>query len=198
MAATPSVTIIKTFSYRGTAEEWSNTYHFTGGDPANDAEWKAIADAIIAEEVHVYPSTCTVVRAVGHNAGETVHAWAYDYAAADEETPGDAAISGGEEASGDVAAWVRWSTTQVTSKGKPIYLRKYFHAVLMRPTVSVDGINASLQTLYQTFGDFMLDFMGDASRVIAGPNGAVGQVAQVSQYATTRSLKRRGKRPRPT
>ena len=191
---TPSVTIVKTFTYRGAAEEWANTYHFDGGDPANDAEWKAIADAIIAQEKLIHPSTVTIIRAVGHKAGESVHVWAYDYLANAEQVAGTRTSA--DSAAGDQAAWIRWSTTQFTSKGKPIYLRSYYHAPALTGTPP-DTVLASYRTILETFGTFLKDFLGDDSRHRAGPHGAVGQTVASSQYVTTRTLKRRGKRRPP-
>jgi hypothetical protein len=198
MAATPSVTIVKSFTYRGSAEEFSNTYHFDGDDPATDAEWKAIADAIIALERHVYTSSVTVVRAVGHKAGVAVHAWSYDYAAHSETTAGDLTVVSGTRMAGDDAVWVRWSTTQLTSTGKPIYLRSYFHDAHHSVTAGQqDDIYSNQVTALQDFGDAMLDFMGDDSRHRAGPNGAVAQSSLAGTYVTTRTLERRGRRPPP-
>jgi hypothetical protein len=194
MAAQPSVTIIKSFTYRGSAEEWTNTYHFDGGDPADAAEWKAIADAIIAEEKTLFSSGTTIVRAIGHKAGVAVHDWAYDYEAHSEEVSGTR--STGDNVPGDTAAWIRWSTTQLTSTGKPIYLRSYYHDCRSAVTPP-DTLESAYKTLLQDFGDFMLDFLGDDSRHRAGPNGAIGQEALPSSFFTTRTLKRRGRRTFP-
>jgi hypothetical protein len=198
MAATASVTIIHSFSYRGVAgEEWECTYHFTGADPANDAEWKTIADAIIALEKTCYTSLVSVVRAIGHNAGQAVHAWAYDYAAHSESVAGTLTAGTSNTSPGDCAVWLRWPTTQLTSAGKPIYLRNYFHDA-RRATGTVDQVFSSQSTALVAFGEAMLDFLGDASRGRAGPNGAVAQTgAAASAYTTTRTLKRRGRRPLP-
>jgi hypothetical protein len=194
MAATPSVTIVKAFTYDTADEEWTNTYHFDGGDPADDAEWKSIADAIIAQEKTLHHSECEIVRALGHDAGVAVHAWAYDYAAGSGAVAGTRATA--QAMPGDVAAWIRWTTTQLTSTGKPIYLRSYYHGG-PAGTGNGDALGTSYKALLQAFGDFMLDFLGDDSRHRAGPNGAVGQVAQAGTYYTTRTLKRRGRRTIP-
>jgi hypothetical protein len=197
MAPTPSLTIVKTMPYRGSNEEWTNTYHFDGGDPANDAEWKALADAVIAEEKAIYLSDTVIVRALGHNAGSSVHAWAYDYEAASEEVAGTLVKGTREVRSGDTAAWVRWSTTQLTLKGKPIYLRSYFHRGLAPDGGEGDALETNYKAALQAYGDAWLDILGDDSRHRAGPNGAVGQTALASTYFTTRTLKRRGKRTIP-
>ena len=149
MADMPSITIVKSMPYRGTPEEWSNTYHFTGGDPATDAEWKAFADAIIALEKAVIRDDQDIIRAVGHKAGVTVHAWAYDYAAHGEEVAGTFSHLAGIPGGGDSAAWIRWSTTQLTSKGKPIYLRSYMHPGIGTSTTDPDTLLAAYKTALQ-------------------------------------------------
>jgi hypothetical protein len=194
MAAQPSVTIIKTFTYRGDPELWSNTYHFDGGDPADDAEWKTIADRVILKEKAALTDVNTIVKAIGHNAGVAVAVWSYDYLAHSEEVAGTYVSSGHPLVPGDSAAWIRWSTTQVTSKGKPIYLRSYFHGGLTTGATDGDTLLAGYKTALQTYGDDWLDIMGDDSRHRAGPNGAVGQLALPSSFFTTRTLERRGKR----
>lgn len=195
-----SLTLIKTFNYRGAPEEWGNTYFFTGDLPSTPAAWKTLADNVIAEEKKLYDDNTSVVKAIGHQAGESVAVWSYDYAAASESVPGVLAtgLSTTPQA-GDSAAWVRWSTDQLTSKGKPIYLRSYFHPAYSNGTGDTvsDEVSPNWTTPAQEFGDAWIAGFSDGSEthVRCGPKGAVGLVALPSTFVTTRTLERRGKRP---
>jgi hypothetical protein len=201
MAATSSLTIIKTFTYRGAAEEFSNTYHFNGGTPADAAAWKALADAVIAQEKTIHESDTVIVRAIGHKAGVTAADWIYDYAAHTASVPGTLAAGTGAMVPGDVAAWVRWSTTAKTSKGKPIFLRSYYHGMRNNgsSTSNRDLIQASTKTALLAYAAAWVTGFSDGTNTYtrAGPNGATGGTPVACTYLTTRTLERRGKRPRP-
>jgi hypothetical protein len=193
-----SLTLVKQFLYRGNEEEWSNTYFFVGDLPSSDASWKTLADAVIAQEKTLYHSNVSVITAIGHQAGESVAVWSYDYAGADESVPGTFDTSSSVIGSGDTAAWVRYSTDQKTDKGKPIYLRNYYHPAYSETGGTTDDIVGSWVTAGDDFGDAWIAGFTDGdseTHVRCGPKGAVGLVAEASEYATTRTLKRRGRRP---
>ena len=198
--ALPSLTLVKSFEYRGGPEEWSNTYFFTGDTPSSDADWKLLADDVAADEKTIHLAETTIVRAIGHEAGESVAVWGYDYAAFSEEIAGTYALAGTEnECGGDTAAWIRWSTDQRTSKGKPIYLRSYFHPAINAGSTSTDRdvVAARWVALAQTYGDaWVTGYTVDGElRHRAGPHGVVGLTSSPSEWVTTRTLERRGKRP---
>jgi hypothetical protein len=201
MAPTDSITIVKSFSYRGAAEEFSNTYHMDGATPTSAASWKTLADNIIAAEKLIFPSQCTIVRAMGHKAGTNVAVFFYDYAAHAASVAGTFAPAGGTvPAPGDAAAWVRWSTAAVTSRGKPIYLRSYFHNMMIGNTdATKDTFGATQKTALETYATAWITGFADGAPVThhrAGPNGAAGLTPVLaSTYITTRTLERRGKRP---
>lgn len=195
MPDTPSLTIIKQFTYRGKLEEWSNTYHFKGTTPSNDAGWKTLADAVIAEEKKVYSSAHKVVRAYGYEAGNEHSVAQIDYSAAPlTPIPGtfvnnDSTI---KMQAGDAAAWLRAKTPNRGSNGKWIYIRKYFHGVY----AGEDGtVLAQQKTAYVALGTTLLGGTLPGSFVWCGPQGADGSAPAASTYVTTRTLKRRGKRP---
>jgi hypothetical protein len=195
-----SLTIVKSFNYRGAAEEWSNTYFMDGDLPSSPASWKTLADAVIAEEVPCYTSRTEVVRAIGHQKGQSVAVWAYDYLAASAAVPGTMTPTSGSRAqAGDAAGWLRWSTDQLTSKGKPIYLRTYFHDVYAITTGSdIDLLDTVAVAAYEEYGaDWVAGFVdGDGTtHHRGGPHGVIGLVPLASTYITTRTLERRGKRP---
>lgn len=194
----PSLTIVKTFTYRGAPEEWSNTYFMDGDLPSDDASWKTLADAVIAEEKTVIDTGQDIIRAIGHKAGESVAVWAYDYEAHSEEVAGTFTPTAGVAQSGDTAAWIRWSTDQKTDKGKPIYLRNYYHPAYTETGANTDLILPLWATAAGDYGTAWITGFMDGDGVThhrAGPRGAVGLVETVSQYATTRTLERRGRRP---
>ena len=195
-----SLTLVKSFTYRGAPEEFSNTYFFDGDLPSTPTKWKTLADNVAAEEKILYDSNTTIVRAIGHQAGESVAVWSYDYAAASEEIPGTLVVSSTVvPQGGDSAAWVRWSTDQLTSRGKPIYLRSYFHPAYAAGATDADRdtVSSTWVTRGQSFGNAWIAGFSDGTETHhrCGPHGAVGLVATPSTYVTTRTLERRGKRP---
>jgi hypothetical protein len=196
VAASPSLTLIKSFSYRGKAEEWGNTYHFSGGTPADDTHWKALADAWIASEKNCYSSETTVVRAYGHVPGTNHAIWTYDYALHSATVAGVLSAAGSEQASpGDCAGVLSWPTANYTSRGKRIYLRKFFHDVFNKGTTHEDELAATWAAGYSAFGDDVVTGFISGTYKICGPLGAAGGTKIVSPWVTTRSLKRRGRRP---
>ena len=193
-----SLTLIKNFQYRGNDEEWSNTYFMDGDTPSSPSSWKTLADNVAAEEKSLYPSTTEVYRAIGHVAGESVAVWTWDYEGDGHPIPGTFAVGSLSPQSGDTAAWLRWSTDALTSKGKPIFLRSYYHPAFVVASGDYDTIGSGWVTAAEAFGLAWVNGFLDGDTVEhhrAGPHGVAGLVAHASTFATTRTLERRGKRP---
>lgn len=193
-----SITIVKSFSYRGSPEEYGNTYFFNGATPASSSSWKALADAVILEEKVCLSSDVEIVRATGHVAGESVAVWSYDYEHGSGAITGTFTPTGGIRGGGDTAVWLRWPTAALTSKGKPIFLRNYYHPS-WQTAAAPDTTLAALVTALEEYGeDWVSGFLdGDSvNHTRAGPHGVTGLTGCVaSPYVTTRTLERRGKRP---
>lgn len=195
MPDTPSITIIKRFTYRDQPEEFSNTYHFSGTTPVDRAAWKVLADAIITAERAATLSNVSFVGAYGYEAG-TEHSVAqldYDIAPDAPALAGTLAVTD-NRCSGDVAATIRWYTGAYSSRGKKIYCRKYMHGV-MASTADQDELATPQRTAYQTFAAKLIDGTLPGGFKYCGPQGAVLSAPLVATYLTTRTLKRRGKRP---
>jgi hypothetical protein len=110
---------------------------------------------------------------------------------------GTLSIGTGQQAPGDAAVWVRWKTTRLNSEGKAIYLRKYYHPAFFQPA-TVDLVMAAWTTAATAFGTKLRDdsLLGSRHLVAAGHSGDPAPTSSGSStYVTTRTLKRRGKRP---
>lgn len=197
MAALTGLTIIKKFEYRGDAsEEWSNHYHLRNSPPLTEQEWESMALGLIDLERRCYPATSQVIRAYGYDddSPTATSVWSFDYEAASISLPGQLTLTGSRGA-GDQAAMVWWKMDQKNSRGKWIYLRKYVHD----PDISLtdaDSITASQKAALELFAQEMTD--GTAGswggiRAQKFPDAVIAYAA--SQWVTTRTLKRRGKRP---
>lgn len=200
------VTVVKSFTYRTEAEEFSNQYAFKGAPPSegDDASWLVLFNDVIAKERPVFTSRTTFVRAYGYNSSDPK---AHHVAQHDFTVPGPPPAGTrqplGNPMAGDQAACVEWLMDRLSAKGKPVYLRKYFHDGELNPS-NPDGISPELSTILTTFaGTTGIQAVHGGLRtgldnIKAGteaPNDSV-KAAYVIGWSTTRTLKRRGKRPR--
>lgn len=194
---TAFLTLEKSFSYRGAREHFQNVYHLDI-QPPSTADWSALADAVWNIEKGFQTSDVQLEWAYGHNPGTPpTLVWERDYAPVGEGgLPGSLVPAAGDvSCPGDVAAWIRYGTTQKSKLGKPIYLRNYYHSIY-HSSGAPDTIAANQKAGLESFGTaFVNGFsVNGLTYRRAGPRGAVAQNHVVSQWATTRTLKKRGKR----
>lgn len=197
MPDTPSIVLVKSMSYRDKYEEFSNRYHFSGPTPADDAAWSTLALDIFAKEGLALTHDVHLVRAYGYKAG-TEHSIAQiDYAAPGPPPAGGFAPALAENLqAGDAAATIRWETGELNSRGKKIYCRKYFH-VVYRKAATTDMLDEVQAAFFLSFAEKMIDGSLPNGVKYCGPQGAVLSNPYVDPWLTTRTLKRRGKRPLP-
>jgi hypothetical protein len=194
VADQPSIVLVQKFTYRDAPEEWSNRYHFTGTAPADLTGWHDLAVALFTLVKPCLPATNTLVRAYGYLSDTTDSVATVDFTVSPlSPIPGTATVSG-NVAPGDAAMTCRWLTAARTSKGKPIYLRKYFHGVLLN-TSDTDKITDAQHTALQAFAAAAIVDWGSTSSQLCDKNGNVPTNPAASIWATTRTLKRRGRRP---
>lgn len=192
------LTIVKSITYRGVVgEEWSNTYALSGATPADSVAWKALFDALVAQEKTLYHSGCSVTRGYGYDkipakGDHTV--WTVDLRPSSTTVPGTLSLTSAVQTAGDQAGWIRWSLNRFNTHGKRIYLRKYFHASGVA-SGGGDALAANTKTTYDAFGAFMFGGTLLGSRTLVDKFGNVPIASASSQYITTRTLKRRSKRP---
>lgn len=200
MADKVGLTVIKKFTYRGDAsEEFSNTYHFTGAIPADATAWRALFDALVAQEKTVYPSTVSVIRGYGYATDneddDSVFQVHLDGGAGNVPVPGTLTLTGGTLQAGDAAVWCRWKTSRTNTNGKPIFLRKYFHPAVMDNSV-LDAVLPAQKTALNALATKLWDGTFLSGRKITAMHSDDTILASAaSSYITVRQLKRRGKRP---
>lgn len=150
MASQPSIRIVKQFSYRGQTRTFSNRYHFDGTTPPDSTHWTTLSDAIVTAEKALYLPTSSfgaeIVASVGYAGGSEIPVFNKTYT-----TQGTAAFSGAGSCAGDVAALVRYSTADRSSKNHPVYLFSYYHACNYQTTINGDTLNTAQSAALSTY-----------------------------------------------
>lgn len=150
MATTPSIRVVKEFTYRGVTRRFSNRYHFDGGDPPDSTRWTTLSDAIVTAEKACYVSFASVgariVQTIGYAGGSEIPVFTKTYS-----TDGTMAFTSASYTPGDTAALVRLSTADRSSKNHPVYLFSYHHAALTQTTVNADTLNTVQKNALSTY-----------------------------------------------
>lgn len=190
-----SIVSVKTFTYRDSGEEWSNRYHFQGDAPSTPADWRSLCDDFALLEKTVLTNQSTIIRFLCYENDTDPTVYSYDLAAFAGTVVGTWALGSGSQGwtSGDVVYLIRWNTGRLSTKGKPVYLFKYYHGAASSDS-DRDKPPASLETAMASFANTVRtassSWPGLADKTGTEP---VGYHAET--YLTTRTLKRRGRRP---
>lgn len=198
-APTTGLVVIKRFPYRGdSTEEYSNKYLLTGDTPASSADWRNLFNALAAQEKTLYPSLVEIIRGYGYDSPDedATAVWSVDLTVSPNTPIAGNYTVGGTRCPGDAAVWVRWGLDRFNSKGKRIYLRKYFHPAYSDGT-TYDQVHSAWVTAANAFGAKLQDGTFSAGRTITDHLGTALVGHASCTYVTTRTLKRRGKRPPP-
>jgi hypothetical protein len=183
VAATPSVKIVKSTSYKGNPKTWTNRYHFNGGTPADLAHWNTLFDNIVAAEKAIHWSGTVITEAIGYAAGSDVPVASKTYSTAGTLS------STGITVPVVMAILIRWATTARTAKNHPVYLFSYVHgATRSSASGDLEVVDPAQQTACETFATAWISGFSDGvnTYVRAGPNGASAVARVVSGFLTHR------------
>jgi len=202
MQPSTGITLIKQFSYRGDAfEQWSNTYWFQEPAPNNALEWDSVWVELWNIESLAIPLNSKLVQVYGYDDRTYGSHAVFDHLVEPGLAGQFPVPPSGIDFAGDQAAMVGWKTLRKTNPGgKWIYLRKYLHDGFVK-SVSPDFLEDSYFAALNTYAGQIQSFRGG---LVAAPSKDdptppidTIQSIRVPDYVTTRSLKRRGKRPVP-
>lgn len=169
------VNIVKSVSFRGVQQEFSNRYHYEG-NTMTTAQATQLAQNVKAQEVPIHSTDVSFLR---------FSVWLDTGNKATSEMVSQGSLSGtgsgGAFASVDRerAVLIRWRAGN-DSRGRPVYLRKWFHCCGNFGSVGftsshlsqIAGFSTAEKNAIQGYGDgFNTVSDGSDAKVLQGPPG---------------------------
>jgi len=173
-------TIVKSTTFRGVAQEFSNTYYYEVPGTPNAVVTEEIIDALVTKEKAQHATTVTFVRAAGWRAGGS---------SATNEMLVQKNLSGAGTKSAHTAmdkerAFLVRFRAGVDSRGRPVYLRKWWHldvsviggsAISNTQLQNTAGLDSAQRAAVVAFADdiknLTLVTAGFTSAELKGPSG---------------------------
>jgi hypothetical protein len=180
-----SLRVVKQFTYRGALQEFSNRYHFDGGEPT---DWTSLFDAVTALEKNIFTTDVTIVAAHGYGPANDAPLANKSYALA-----GTLSTSGSSAAPGDCALVLRQATTKLSTKHHVVYVFSYFHGVrIVNSATDGDTPLTSQKNAVKALGDAWLAGITGGARTYkrTTPDGALVTGALAEPYIGHRDFPR--------
>lgn len=187
MAATASIKVIKSGTFKGGTHRWSNRYHFDGSAPVDGTHWTTLSDLIVNDEKAVLNGSQTIVETIGYAAGSDVPVFSKVYSTAGT----NAGTTGHISVPLEVAALVRYSTSARSTKNHPIYLFNYYHGVYVHDGVAgQDTLDATMKSALETYAGQWITGLSDGTVTHhrCGPNGDLATGHITEEYVTHRDF----------
>jgi hypothetical protein len=187
-----SVRIVKQFTYREVARQFSNRYHIGVNFPQTPAAWKTLIDNVAGAETDLFPplanggAKIVAGYGLGPNSNIPVHEETYNY-------DGVLAHDTWSPSPGDAAAIVKYTTPDRSIRNHPIYLWSYYHAVGAQPGVDGDKLNTVQHAAIQAYANAWLTGFSDGSttyRRSRPNNGTIATAATCELDISHRDLPR--------
>jgi hypothetical protein len=160
------VSIVKSMSFRGAAQEFGNTYYYETGGVVSTGSAEALLDLLVTKEKAIFSASVNFVRGRVWTAGGTK---------AENEMLVTKNLSGTGSKANPIAgqdrerAFLVRFRAGVDSKGRPAYLRKWWH--LNVGSIVATNLSSSVlentATLPQAIRDELVNYGNDFKTVIS-------------------------------
>lgn len=187
MAATPSIRLEITSTFKGGLRVWSNRYHFNGGTPADAGHWATLVTNLVGSFETCITSDHEITGAVGYAAGSDVPV--YSTVLTNHGTL--TAAGGDDKCPLEVAALIRWSTAARSTKNHPIYAFSYIHGALYASaTAGNDKLAADQASALATYATHWVTGFSDGTLTLvrATPSGHAATGSIVEEWLTHRDF----------
>lgn len=163
------VSITKSTSWRGVAQEFSNTYYYEVVNQPNATVANEIIDALVVKEKAQFSANNTFVRAKAWSAGGSK---AENQMLVQKNLTGTGTPTGGSTQSKEHAYLVRIRAGN-DSRGNPVYLRKWWHldVTLIAGSSITNGMFQGTAQLNQSQRDALVAFANDIKSLTLVTNG---------------------------